>query len=481
MSGIMEEGAAGGAAAGSSPYGEGEARWELLPQGCFISLVKGGVLLGLDRRGLDARFMPFPELTHVEATRLGVWFASHKTTQVIRRSRFRNERDPDELVQAIRWRLADEPGGAAQLDRMRRVAERALHPFPRRATVALVVVCLAIFALQWKDPFSMQAGLFYPALANTGEYWRIVTGNLFHGRSVIPLHLIINMMCLLAFGLMVERPLGAMRTFIIMGFSGLTAMLASAAAGYGEVLGSSGIVAGLVGAVLWLEFKAPEHLPAWWRIPRRFFIGALLLQALLDQLLPFIAAAAHLGGLAGGYLIAPFAARGAFENEPPGLAQRLTVGLLGAAVVASLFSVAMLVNRAPGALASHGSHLLAWSEVGPQALNDLAWRIVTESEPGPEHLAVATELAERAVERTERLDPNILDTLAEVLFVAGDGPGAVAVIDEAIHLAGGEIYFHEQRRRFTGERAADDRPDPPTRWVVPVPEGAVGDDPGLSI
>ena len=59
-------------------------------------------------------------------------------------------------------------------------------------------------------------------------------------------------------------------------------------------------------------------------------------------------------------------------------------------------------------------------------------------------------------------DPVILDTLAEVLFTAGDRSGAIQVIDEALVLTAGERYFREQRRRFTGDRAADDRPAPPT-------------------
>ena len=48
-----------------------------------------------------------------------------------------------------------------------------------------------------------------------------------------------------------------------------------------------------------------------------------------------------------------------------------------------------------------------------------------------------------------------------MLFVAGDISGALAVIDEAIDVSRGERYFEEQRRRFTGERSAEDRPAPP--------------------
>jgi membrane associated rhomboid family serine protease len=348
----------------------------------------------------------------------------------------------------------------------------------------LVALCLGVFGLQFADPFTIQAGLFVPDLVTAGEWWRIATANLLHGLSLIPMHLIINVLCLMAFGLMVERPLGATRTFLVMAAGGLGAMAGSAIAGYNEVLGASGVVAGLVGAVLWLEFNEAERLPAWWRIPRRLFIGVILLQGVLDVVLPFIAAAAHLGGLVGGYAVMRFAARGALEREAPNRAQRYLAAGLAVLVLASLVSAGQLVRRNPHALASHGRHLMGMPDVGGYALNDLAWRMVTESKPDSADLVVATELAELAVAKTGRRDPNVLDTLAEVLFIAGDDEAAVAVIDEAIFIVGGEVYFREQRRRFTGERAADDRPDPPTTWFRPAPESDDVfplHDPGISI
>jgi hypothetical protein len=54
-----------------------------------------------------------------------------------------------------------------------------------------------------------------------------------------------------------------------------------------------------------------------------------------------------------------------------------------------------------------------------------------------------------------------LDTLAEALFQSGDRLGALLMIEEAIRLQPREPYYHEQRRRFIGERDAADRPPPP--------------------
>jgi hypothetical protein len=98
---------------------------------------------------------------------------------------------------------------------------------------------------------------------------------------------------------------------------------------------------------------------------------------------------------------------------------------------------------------------------------------------------VALQLADRAVEETGRGDPNILDTLAEAYFVAGRREAAIATIDEAISLAPGVGYFREQRRRFTGERASEDRPDPPAdpgrEWRESPPPLPPREEPGIRV
>ena len=92
-------------------------------------------------------------------------------------------------------------------------------------------------------------------------------------------------------------------------------------------------------------------------------------------------------------------------------------------------------------------------------------------------------MAERAVDETARSNPDLLDTLAEVLFQLGDAGAAVDVIDEAIALTGGAPYFVEQRRRFIGERPADDRPAPPdVPWPFSRPPTHLFEEtPGISI
>jgi tetratricopeptide (TPR) repeat protein len=123
--------------------------------------------------------------------------------------------------------------------------------------------------------------------------------------------------------------------------------------------------------------------------------------------------------------------------------------------------------------------------ISPLELNDQAWLIAISADPSRPKLEAALLLAERAVAETNRDEPTILDTLAEVLWQLGNVDAALATIDEAIARDPGSDYYREQRRRFAGERAPDDRPEYVPQWLrVPgadPPPPAPASDPGLSV
>jgi hypothetical protein len=135
--------------------------------------------------------------------------------------------------------------------------------------------------------------------------------------------------------------------------------------------------------------------------------------------------------------------------------------------------------------ARHAARLARLPGISVLELNDTAWLIAISTDPSRELMEAALLLAEQAVDETERRDPNILDTLAEVQFMLGWPERAVETIDEAIAHAPEISYFQEQRRRFTGDRDADDRPAAPLApWLNSPSESkppSIYDEPGLTV
>jgi hypothetical protein len=285
------------------------------------------------------------------------------------------------------------------------------------------------------------------------------------------MHLVLNMLALLVIGALVERPLGAQRTLVVMGVSGATAMLSSGLADGLPVVGASGIVFGLVGAALWIEYTWAERLPAWWRYPRRSLVFLVLLNGAIGFLVPFISGAAHLGGFLGGLVACALVTRQPRGDGMRVAAPRWIAAASGAVVIVTALAVvgaAVELSRPGEYRARLATRLADMPGITAVELNEVAWTIAISEEPSHQMLGAALVLAERAVTVTRRSDPNVLDTLAEVQFALGQPQAAIATIAEAIAQAPDEPYFREQRRRFAGERAADDRPQAPgPTWLRP--------------
>jgi hypothetical protein len=255
-----------------------------------------------------------------------------------------------------------------------------------------------------------------------------------------------------------------------MAASALGAMAASGLADYAQVVGVSGVVFGLAGGVLWLELRRADQIPAWLRIPRRAFFLLLVLNAALMAVIPLIAGAAHLGGFAAGYAATAAVAGRAIRRAAEPIWIRATGALIAAVVVVAMGSAAAELAGERSFLARHAERLARLPGISPFELNDRAWYIAISPDPTREEMEAALLLAERAVFETERSIPGILDTLAEVLFALGHREQAIATIDEAIAMDRDDAYYREQRRRFTGERPADDRPEGPFPFFLPRSE-----------
>jgi membrane associated rhomboid family serine protease len=438
-----------------------------------IRLIKGGAIV-LENDGfriIEARgikrslLLPYESITHVTVTERALLVATTTGLTILRASDFPDPKTgPQEAREALLAGLATRPDGAFGLDRIARLDEFSNRKSKIWAIWTVVALCLLATIAQLRDPAFSQFGSFVPELFRRGELWRAVTSHFIHGLPTIPIHLAVNVGGLIVLGYLVERPLGTAKTIVVLVLGGVGTIGGSLYYGYEEVVGASGLVSALAGAMLALEFHHPEALPAYWRLPRRIFIWALVLQFLvIDQIFSNqLAGGAHIGGFIGGYLAVWFVGAPILDDARPSPMLRFAALAAGLLVLVGSAPLVSLALHDDAALERHALRLLnSPIALGTQHDNAIAWFIATEGEPSPTSLDLAVALADRAVNSTGRQNPNVLDTLAEAFFRAGDPLAALLTIEEAIRLAPLEPYFYEQRRRFIGERAADDRPAPP--------------------
>ena len=435
----------------------------------------------INAQNSSGQLIRYVDIVHLHRSRRGLAISTRRRAFYIRRDNFSDPAAMRRLEEDLRERVSVLADGPEHLARMAEIDQLAARRRPKMAVYGFALLCLSAYVVQTSDEFFTSVGAFAPSLVAMGEYWRLITANFLHNMLLFPFHIGLNLFCVLIFGFVTERVLGSLRTVVVMGVSGITAMLAAGAMGYPEVVGASGVAAGLAGALVSIELGGGSGLPGWWRIPRILVFAAVVLQVVFDAFLPFVAGAAHVGGFVAGYFTARVMLEDALHRRALGLiTQGLAFGLL-AMLLFSVVETVPLLKRDPQALEFHGLRRLQSVDGSGYRDNELAWRMLTESDVTLRGAEVALALAERAADRTGWRNPDVLDTLAEALFVVGDRWGALRVIDRAIAMTGGADYFIQQRRRFTGERDANDRPDPPSAPTRPpgdLPDFDFSEEPG---
>ena len=419
--------------------------------------------------GGSQRFTPYRELIHVAVGLRGLRLGLQRGSLFLPRAAFAEPGGALTLAGRLRDRMAALPDGERRLARQAELDRRQLLHVRPVVGLLLALVCVAFHVLASFFPAMVSDGEYWRILGLTREPWRLVTSQLLHGGWP---HLAVNSLGLFAIGGLLERQIGAVRTGLVAVASAAGAMIGCAWAGYEQVLGASGIVAGFAGALIALEVRRPDLLPALLRLSRSLLIGAVAADFALLSFVPNVAHAAHGGGIVAGAL----AALALAPDDPaqfdarPWMKAALSASLALALAALGVYAQGLVD---PGAAAARrGARMLDDAHAPIMLLNNDAWTIATSKHPSQHDLELALQLAERAVESTRHEDANLLDTLAEVYFQLGRSEEAVSTIDEAIDLRPGVPYFVEQRRRFLGERAADDRPEPPAEG----PGGDEGED-----
>jgi len=201
-------------------------------------------------------------------------------------------------------------------------------------TLALIGINVVIFGLQELFPALriVPRAAQIPFLVDQGEWWRVLTATFLHGGL---LHLAFNMYALWLFGPVLERRFGAASYASLYAAGGLTGgMLYQLIGSDAAAVGASGAIFGLLGALLAASYRQ-RHTRAGAAVFGQ--LGVLLaINLALPLFLPDIAWQAHVGGLAGGILIAavwdhmPLAGRSAQWRR---VAVALTVAGAAVAVV----------------------------------------------------------------------------------------------------------------------------------------------------
>jgi len=177
---------------------------------------------------------------------------------------------------------------------------------------ALVAVNILVFALMWLDRSggaSVQAasdklvrwGSNKGSLTLGGQWWRLVTSMFVHGGL---LHIVFNMGALWQAGQLVERMFGSARFLALYMVAGVCGGLASLMWNpHVNSVGASGAIFGIIGGLLAFIQRRDSGVPGTVVKDLRGSLGAFLLFNIGAGLVyPHTDNAAHLGGLAGGYL-----------------------------------------------------------------------------------------------------------------------------------------------------------------------------------
>lgn len=270
------------------------------------------------------------------------------------------------------------------------------------------------------------------------EWWRLLTTGLLHGSL---LHLVLNMVALLSIGEWVEHAWGHLRTFALFILSSIGGGLASLAWCESPlVLGASAGILGQAGALWFARLAGPAELQAELSPISARRLGILILVCLaLGLLVPGIAQAGHLGGLAVGLLL------GAIWSTRP-----LPIRLVLSGTLAALLGALVWQGSAPTNRANY--HAILGFRLLDEQQFDAALNLFNrglELEPESPHFrnAIAYQLALDGVQldraealvldalAQDRLNPSYLDTLAWVWCRQGHTEAGLNTLHAAAFLS----------------------------------------------
>ena len=146
-----------------------------------------------------------------------------------------------------------------------------------------------------------QHGWLLATEVSNGEPWRLLSSAFLHGGWI---HLACNTYAMLSIGPGLERSLGSVRMALLYVISALGGSLAVCLINdaWQPVLGGSGALFGMIGAVIALQMRSSSSVLGFLQYagPRRT-LKLIALYLVMGMFVPFISNTAHVGGLISGF------------------------------------------------------------------------------------------------------------------------------------------------------------------------------------
>jgi membrane associated rhomboid family serine protease len=238
-------------------------------------------------------------------------------------------------------RVGGRLGTSKRAVRVPRAAGGGMNAPVTRLLIALNVAIYLVTAVQGNGLNNPGGSLFFKWVlfgpyVGHGDWWRLVTAMFLHGSI---LHIGFNMFALWVIGSPVEVYLGRERyigLYLVSGLAGSAGALVQTPVT--PVVGASGAIFGILGAMLILEYQATGRLAG-------NAMTWIVINLVLGFAIPNVSWGGHVGGLIGGILVTL-----AYAQARRGRGARGHLGLPGAAalVVVAAGSVAIAYWKVRG-------------------------------------------------------------------------------------------------------------------------------------
>jgi membrane associated rhomboid family serine protease/Tfp pilus assembly protein PilF len=200
----------------------------------------------------------------------------------------------------------EQPTGDALEEHVPPEPRQLVPPMTLALAAALIVMAIVQFAAsgaQWRggdlgsQPADWALGAKVPSLVRHGEYWRLVTANFLHGSW---LHLVLNLAGLAVVGRMIEVFYGPARTFVLFVLSAAAGAAFSYLVGTSISLGASTGIMGLMGALVWHNWRYRGYLPARVNHIYPMLLALVAFQFAMDTVQSSVDSFGHVGGFIAG-------------------------------------------------------------------------------------------------------------------------------------------------------------------------------------